>query len=120
MVAPGWFTVQAFIDNYLLAQRHSAFPIEAWGTGLAGLVTLARVRMVPAAQRSLVRVIDVAAPLEQVPTAGPDEPLIELLARMQSGGERKALIVDDDGRLVGIVTPSDVTRAMAHASLRAG
>ena len=36
------------------------------------------------------------------------------------GGGRRALIVDDDGKLVGIVTPSDVTRALTHASLRAG
>ena len=119
MVGPGWFTVQAFIDNYLLAHRHSAFPVEGWGTGLAGLVTLNRLRMVPASQRSHVRVIDVAWPLDQVPTAHPDEPLVDLLGRIQGGSERKALIVDDDGRLVGIVTPSDVTRAMAHASLRA-
>jgi Zn-dependent protease/CBS domain-containing protein len=119
-VAPGWYTVQAFIDNYLLTHRHSAFPIEAWGTGLAGLVTINRLRMVPPAQRSQVRVIDVACPLDQLPTGHPDEPLVELLARMHSGPERKALITDDDGRLVGLVSPSDVTRAMAHASLRAG
>jgi CBS-domain-containing membrane protein len=117
-VAPGWFTVQAFIDNYLMNHRHSAFPIEGWGSGLAGLVTLSRLRMVPASQRSFVRVIDVAIPLDQVPTGRPDEPLVALLERMP-GADRKALIVDDDGRLVGIVTTSDVTRALAHASLRA-
>jgi Zn-dependent protease/CBS domain-containing protein len=116
-VAPGWFTVQSFIDNYLLNHRHSSFPIESWGTGLAGMVSLGSLRMVPPSQRSFVRVIDVAVPLDKVPTARPDEPLVALLERMH-GADRKALIIDEEGHLVGILTPSDVTRALAHASLR--
>jgi Zn-dependent protease/CBS domain-containing protein len=117
MVGPGWFTVQGFIDSYLLNHRHSAFPIEAWGGGLAGLVTLNRLRAVPAEQRGVVRVLDIAAPMAEVPTATPDELLVDLLGRMHGGGDGRALVLED-GRLVGIVTSSDVTRAMAHSSLR--
>jgi Zn-dependent protease len=115
---PGWLTVQAFIDDYLLTHRHSAFPIESWGGGVDGLVTLNRLRSVPSHRRTAVRVADIAAPLADVPTGRPDEPLSDLVERIGPGSDGRALVLDDAGRLVGIVTPSDITRALAHASLR--
>jgi CBS domain-containing protein len=118
MVGPGWLTVQAFIDDYLLTHRHSAFPVQAWSGDLAGLVTLNRLRAVPPEERAAVRVIDVAAPIGDVPTGHPGEPVADLVERMSDGRDGRALVVDDDGHLVGIVTPSDITRALAHASLR--
>ena len=117
VVGPGWLTVQAFIDDYVLTHRHSAFPVESWEGGLSGLVTLNRLRAVPPDKRQAVRVVDVAAPIAEVPTAAPGEPLAELLARIPATGDGRALVLDG-ARLVGIVTPSDVTRALAHASLR--
>ena len=107
--------MQAFIDDYLFTHRHSAFPIEAWGAGLAGLVTLNRLREVPPERRMAVRVIDVAVPLAEVPTARADEPLIDLLARMDATTGGRALVLDAEGRLEGILTASDVTRALARA-----
>src|SRR4051794_1985270 len=119
VVGPGWLTVQAFIDDYLLTHRHSAFPVESWGGGLAGLVTLNRLREVPPDRRMAVRVIDVALPLALVPTAHPEEELIDLLARMDTNTGSRALVLDAQDHLVGIITPADITRALAHASLRA-
>ena len=118
VVGPGWLTVQAFIDDYLFTHRHSAFPVEAWGDGLAGLVTLSRLREVPPDRRMAVRVIDIAVPLASVPTAHPEEELIDLLARMDATTGSRALVLDAEEHLVGIITAADVTRALAHASLR--
>jgi Zn-dependent protease len=114
-VAPGWITAQAFVDGYVLTHQHSAFPVEAWTGGLAGLITLKRIRQVPADQRSLVRVSDVAVPMSHVPIGRPEEPLIELLTRMEMASEGRALVFDGD-RLVGIVTPTDVNRAMRRSA----
>jgi CBS domain-containing protein len=55
---------------------------------------------------------DIALPLHAMPTAAPQEPLIALLERMAPAIPRsRALVVDGSG-VVGIVTPSDLTRLM--------
>jgi CBS domain-containing protein len=48
-------------------------------------------------------------PLDRVSKASPDEPVTTLLERLASGGSSRALVVDA-GRVVGIVTASDLTR----------
>ena len=115
---PGWVTVQAFIDDYVLTHQHSAFPIDAWEGGLTGLVTLNQLRAVPRDQRSLRRVSDVAWPLAQVATVRPDQAALEAVVLMSTSGAGRALVVDD--RLVGIISPSDVSRALQRSALHAG
>lgn len=117
VVAPGWLTVEAFLADYVLTHRFSAFPIEDFDGRLAGLVTLARLKAVPPERRGSVRVLDAACPIDQVPRAAPDEPLVDLLARMAGCSDHRALVFDD-GRLVGIVTPTDVHHALEVAHLR--
>ncbi len=116
VVAPGWLTLDAFLDEYVLRHRFSAFPIESFDGRLDGLVTLARLKQVPADERSVVRARHVACPMEEVPTASPDEPLVALLRRMGGRSEGRALVMDGD-RLVGILTPTDVARAIEVATL---
>lgn len=116
---PGWVTVQAFIDDYVLTHQHSAFPIDAWEGGLTGLVTLNQLRAVPRDQRSLRRASDVAWPLAQVATVRPDQAALEAVVLMSTSGAGRALVVDGD-RLVGIISPSDVSRALQRSALHAG
>jgi len=59
---------------------------------------------------------DIATPLDRVPRTAPDELILELLPRMQQSDNGRALVYDE-GRLVGIVSPSDITRAMTLAGL---
>ncbi len=116
--APGWLTVQAFLDEYVLRHRWSAFPLEDRDGRLIGLVTMDRLKRVPPPQRAAVRVVDIACPIDQVPSALPDEPLLDLVQRMAGSTDRRALVFDA-GQLVGIVTPTDLSRALERATLRA-
>ncbi len=116
VVAPGWITVAAFLDEYALRHRFSAFPIQTFDGGLAGLVTLNRVKEVPAEHRAAVRVSDVACPMSEVAVARSDEMLLDLVGRISGGGDGRALVIDD-GRLVGIVSPTDVARALDLGAL---
>lgn len=118
VVAPGWITVQEFINSYVLTHRHSTFPVREFEGKLVGLVTLSRLKQVPPEARAATRVIAVAYPLDQVTTAGPNEPLSEVVGRLHAGAGGRALVFDQ-GRLVGILSPSDVARVMARADLRA-
>ncbi len=119
LTVPADANVAELLDDYMLRTRHSAFPIRDATGGPAGLVTLSRLRTVPPDRRAVVRVAEVACPMEELATARPSDRLIDLLPRLNACGEGRALVVDD-GRLVGIVTSADVARAVEVARLRAG
>ncbi|ORW85921.1 zinc metalloprotease [Mycobacterium sp. IEC1808] len=110
--APAWLTVEDFIQRYVLGDRHSAYPVADPDGSIVGLVTLTQLRDVAPDARGSTRVADIALPLDAVPTAGPREPLTALLERMAPTGPRSRALVLDGGEVVGIVTPSDLTRLM--------
>jgi CBS domain-containing protein len=107
--APAWITVQDFIERYLLGDRHSAYPVKDRNGSILGLITLTQLRQVEPGNRSTTLVGDVAMPLSSVPIATPDERVTALLERLASGHGSRALVVDG-ACVVGIVTPSDLTR----------
>lgn len=116
VTAPDYLTVRRLLDEYVVRTRHSAFPLVDFGDRPAGLVTLAQVRSVPHDQRDEVRVRDVACGLDGVVVAQPDDALLDLLPQLNSCAEGRALVLDED-RVVGIVTPTDVARALELAAL---
>src|SRR5690606_28797666 len=93
----------------LFAYRHSTLPLTV-GDRPIGLVTLDRVRQVPPRQRPTTALGEVACPADELVLASPDEPLTDLLSRLTDCTDGRALVVTDD-RLVGIVSPSDISRA---------
>ena len=70
---------------------------------------MAQLRGIAPSERSTTLVRDAAMPIERVPAAAPDEPLTALLERLGPAAGNRALVVDA-GRVVGIVTASDITR----------
>jgi Zn-dependent protease/CBS domain-containing protein len=112
---PDYITVDDLVNRHLFADRHTTFPTQDFGGNLTGLVTLAGVKRVPADRRAATRIRDIFCPLPQVATAAPDDSLVSLLGRMGGCGEGRALVLRD-GRLVGIVSPSDVSRAVQRSS----
>ncbi|OBI62980.1 site-2 protease family protein [Mycobacterium sp. E796] len=110
--APSWLTVEDFIQRYVLGDRHSAYPVADPDGSIVGLVTLTQLRDVAPEARGSTRVADIALPMHAVPTAAPQEPLTTLLERMAPVGPRSRALVTDGGKVVGIVTPSDLTRLM--------
>ena len=108
-IAPGWISVADFIRDYLLGDRHSSYPVERGDGTISGLITLDRLRQVPAADRATTLVADAVIPLERVPTAHPKEPLTTLIERLEpTAGHR--LLVMDDNQVVGMVTANDIAR----------
>ena len=114
--ADGDLSVAQFIEKHVLSGRHSAYPVvDPHGT-VVGLVTLDRLRDVPPARRTTTAVRDASLPLEHVAAAQPRDALTEVLPRVtrESGGRA---LVFDQGRLVGIVSPADVTRVLESRAL---
>ena len=117
MRAPGWFTVGTFIDEYALRHRYAAYPVEDREGHLIGVVTLQRLREVPPDARDAVLVSTIACPLADVPQTEPDTSVIELVEQVAGNADGRALVFDGQ-TLVGIVSPSDVSRAVEQATLR--
>lgn len=118
VTVPPDLTVAHFVDAYALNYRFSTYPLVDDFGRLTGLVTLNRIRAVPPGRRAATSLADIACPPEEVPVAGPDEPLEELLNRMGDCTDGRAVVVSA-GRVVGLVTPSDISRALVAADLAA-
>ncbi|HEY8471152.1 MAG TPA: site-2 protease family protein [Natronosporangium sp.] len=111
--------VADFIDQVVLRERFSTYPLVDPAGRLSGLVTLDRIRRVPVDDRATTTLRDIATPPAEVPTATPDEPLADLLPRLSQGTDGRAVVVDGDQRVVAVVSPRDIARVVALADLRA-
>ncbi|MFD1147003.1 site-2 protease family protein [Saccharothrix hoggarensis] len=110
VTADGAQAVGPFLRDLAPARGHSAFPLVDEVGRLQGLITLDRLKDVPVDRRDVTALRDVACPPADVTVSGPDEPLPDLLSDLDGRADGRALVVDG-GRLVGIVSPSDITRA---------
>jgi len=108
----GGLRVEAFLGEYAVSRRHSAFPLVDEQGRVEGLITFNRLIAVPHARRAATTLREAGCPLAEVPFAGPDEPIADLLPRLAASADRRALVFGT-GRLVGIVTSSDISRAVA-------
>jgi Zn-dependent protease/predicted transcriptional regulator len=111
-------TVERFLHEIALVQRFSTYPLVDASGSLSCLVTLNRLRSVAPAARASTRLRDVACPLPEVPVARPDEPLTALLPRLAGCSDGRAVVVDG-GRVVGVVSPSDIARTLQLIDLAA-
>jgi Zn-dependent protease/CBS domain-containing protein len=124
-VAPGWWTVQAFADGLGTTRRrdpavprHRVFPVVDLQGRATGMVRLEDLIRVPPADRRNLAVRQVAQPLvaDQVVAVG------ELLVRVAGRPlpvNAPLLLVEDDGRLVGVIGATDLATTAALHALRA-
>jgi Zn-dependent protease len=111
-VAPAWFTVDAFLRNYVEPWQAAALPLRGFDGHPAGVVTAAALYAVPADRRHIVRAGDVAIPMSALVLVGPDQPVADLAARL-AGGRTVAAVVAG-GQLLGLITATDLARAAGH------
>jgi CBS-domain-containing membrane protein len=112
-VAPAWFTVDAFLRDYVAwrpADRTAALPLRSFDGQPAGVVTVAALASVPPSQRHAMRAGDVAVPAWAVITTRPEEPVTGLLERLQDGSGIAVVVVD--GAVVGLVTRADIVHTI--------
>ena len=114
--APDDITVEDALHGYILASRHSTFPTHDAGGRLSGLLTLAALKNVAPNARPTTLIKEIICPLDRVPTARPADPATNLLNDGDGCSEGRTLVVDN-GRLVGIVSPSDINRLLQRSSL---
>jgi Zn-dependent protease len=109
VAAPAWFTVDAFLRNYVQPWRPVALPLRSFDGQPAGVVTTAALLQVPPERRHIVRAGDVAIPMADLIVVAPDQPVDDLAARLADG--RTVAVVVAGGQLLGLITPADLDRA---------
>jgi Zn-dependent protease/CBS domain-containing protein len=105
---PPELSLQDAVDDYFMRYDHGAFPVEEQGRTI-GLLTLRGVRRVPREQWPTRRVRDHMVPLSDQVVVAPEARMDGVLGKLQDGEANRVLVVQD-GEVVGIITPSDLTR----------
>ncbi|HEX6423651.1 MAG TPA: site-2 protease family protein [Acidimicrobiales bacterium] len=119
VTVPTGLSVDDLVHDYVAQHRCSSFPVVRPDGAPVGLVTLSGVRDVDDRVRATTQVDAVARPIDEIVTAHPDDRVIDVLPRFTARTGRRALVTDAAGVLVGILSASDVDRALAVAEARA-
>jgi Zn-dependent protease/CBS domain-containing protein len=114
-VAPGWITVDEFINSYAPGHDARAYPLKTFDGALDGLVTLAKLAQVPPEERHVRRVRDIGTGMDQIAQASPGESLSAVLDRFNASNGGQMLVMDG-GKLVGTLSATDITRALGAAA----
>jgi Zn-dependent protease/predicted transcriptional regulator len=109
-------TLEELYDRVIWAHRYTTYPVVEDGR-VVGLLPFRCVAQVPRAEWGTRRVRDCMLALDKVPLMRPDEPADEALAEL-SDGVGRALVVEDGSRLAGLLSITDVVRALEVGQLR--
>jgi Zn-dependent protease/CBS domain-containing protein len=105
---PPELSLQDAVDDYFMRYDHGAFPVDEQGRTI-GLLTLRGVRRVPREQWPTRRVREAMVPLGDQVVVAPEARMDGVVDKLQDGEAGRVLVVED-GEVVGIITPSDLTR----------
>jgi CBS domain-containing protein len=105
---PPDLTLQDAVDDYFMRYDHGAFPVEERGRTI-GLLTMRGVRRVPRQQWPTRRVRDLMVPLGDQVAVPPHARMDQVMGKLEDSDANRVLVVAD-GEMVGIITPSDLTR----------
>jgi Zn-dependent protease/CBS domain-containing protein len=111
LTVPDNLSLQQLVDGYLLPRGVRAIPVVHSDEGkLVGLVTLTDIRHLPRDQWPQTPVGQAMVPLERLHTVRPQQNLNDVLPMMTGRDVNQLLVVDDTGRLVGILSRDAILR----------
>lgn len=99
------------VEGHFMRHSYGGYPVVEDGRVL-GFLSRAEVKRTEAAAWDGIRVREAMIPIDQLPAASPDEPVGDLLERM-AGSDLGRLPVLEQGRLVGLISQTDIMRHLA-------
>jgi Zn-dependent protease len=99
-----------FMDEVVWPHRYTAYPVVDDGRAV-GLLPFRSVAEVPRGEWDGRSVRDAMLPLDDVPALAEDDDLVDALAKLGSSDVRRGLVLDD-GRLAGLLSITDLSRAL--------
>jgi PDZ domain-containing secreted protein/Zn-dependent protease/CBS domain-containing protein len=109
-------TIDSFINDVTHESGHSTYPVVDLNGALLGLASLRLAAGVPFERRGVTSIRDVMMPMGSFPTLSPDDEIGQVLPKLQQGPGRA--VVMEDGRVVGLLSVSDVARAIELEQIR--
>ena len=110
--------IETFVSQLLHKGRHAAYPVLDQDGDVTGLISISDVRRALAAGSPVATVAALTLPLPDVVATTPDATVADLLDRISTTDEHRALVFDEE-TLVGIVAPSDIARLVTAIELAA-
>ncbi len=110
LTVPTWVTLDQLMAEGVNRRRLSSFPVVDTDGAFQGLVTLAQIRHVPMIRWTETTTSSIARPAGQCLTCRPDDDLLPVAQRIPVSADRRAIVVDDLSRVIGILSPSDLHR----------
>lgn len=104
-------TVGAFMDQVVWPNRYTTYPIVAGGEAV-GILPFRCVAEIPRAEWDARHVRDCMVPLSESVRLRETDDLVTALEQLNGLGTGRALVLDDGDRLVGLLSLSDVARAL--------
>jgi Zn-dependent protease/CBS domain-containing protein len=108
-------SVTDFVGTVARRSAYRTFPVLDLDGHLAGMVSLARLAQVPAADRDVVRLGDVLTPRDRVLVVDPASALPDAARALFAGGYRLAVVAADD-HVSGVLSTGDITHAVELSS----
>jgi Zn-dependent protease/CBS domain-containing protein len=107
--SPETISLQQLVDGHILPTGVRSVPVVD-GDRLVGIITLADIRHVPREQWPVTPVSSAMVPADRLHAARPEQSLNEVLPLMTGNDVNQLPVVDNAGRLVGILTRNAVLR----------
>ncbi len=98
------------VENYFYKYKHGGFPVVEDGN-LLGMLTTQDIRTVAKERWSALQVKDIMTSSEKLVKAQPEEPVADVFLKLSKHNIGRLPIVKD-GKLVGIITRSDIMRVI--------
>ena len=113
-VAEDWMTLGDL--SQLLGERftHSAYPVRGFDGRIVAVLVMADLTALDPLTWTHQRVLELARPIEQVDVVLAGRSLDQVVPELHRGGE--ALVVDETGRTVGTLGPTELQRATQVAA----
>lgn len=105
-------SVADLVHRHLPWYRTDAVAVVGPTGWLEGILPIERVQHLPPLAHADTPIANLAFPIANVPVARPWEPVQELLQRMAAAGGLPAVVLDENNRLAGIVTPANLDRSL--------
>lgn len=97
------------LADYFLNYKYGAFPV-VYGSTTHGIVTLQDLKEVPREKWPHTTVAHILTPLKETLVIKPESDAAEVMMKMATQNTGRALVMEDDGELVGLLSRTDMMR----------
>jgi Zn-dependent protease len=105
---PAGTNLHSAVDDYFMRYDYNAFPVRD-DVRTVGILTLRAIRRVPRSEWSTRTVGEIMEPLSSECTVARHDRLDHVVDKLETAESQRVLVLDDD-RVVGLITPRDLAR----------